>query len=333
MRGQTACAIAEDSAVGAARRLATQIATKAGLSETETGKVQIVVTELGRNVCRHAGHGTLFLQGVHDGGATGVEVLAVDGGPGMSSVEKALRDGYSTKQSAGTGLGAVQRLSTAFDVYSRPGMGTIVLSRILGPAGSSSGTHSMGAVSTTAPDETTCGDCWRLVQRNGDFALIVADGLGHGPAAGAAADRAVSVFEAQPFAPVREYFDQAHRAMHGTRGAAVAVAQYLEGSDSLAHAGVGNIVSTILRREGRSQGLVSSNGTVGAHMRQVQTTTCGWGVGDLLLMYTDGLRSSLSLEGYPGLLSRHPAIVGAVVHRDFQRGADDATIVVLRREV
>ena len=48
MRGQTACAIAEDSAVGAARRLATQIATKAGLSETETGKVQIVVTELGR---------------------------------------------------------------------------------------------------------------------------------------------------------------------------------------------------------------------------------------------------------------------------------------------
>ena len=139
MRGQTACAIAEDSAVGAARRLATQIATKAGLSETETGKLQIVVTELGRNVCRHAGHGTLFLQSVHDGGATGVEVLAVDGGPGMSSVEKALRDGYSTKQSAGAGLGAVQRLSTVFDIYSRPGMGTIVLSRILGAAGSSRG--------------------------------------------------------------------------------------------------------------------------------------------------------------------------------------------------
>jgi hypothetical protein len=72
-------------------------------------------------------------------------------------------------------------------------------------------------------------------------------------------------------------------------------------------------------------------GTVGAYMRAVRPLSCDWPAGDLLVMHSDGLKSSWSLSGYPGLQARHPAIVGAVLHRDFLRGADDATIVVLRR--
>jgi hypothetical protein len=87
----------------------------------------------------------------------------------------------------------------------------------------------------------------------------------------------------------------------------------------------------VLDRNGRSHGLVSNNGTVGARMKAVQTFSCDWPAGDLLVMHSDGLKSAWSLGSYPGLLTRHPAIVGAVLHRDFQRGADDATIVVLRR--
>ena len=111
----------------------------------------------------------------------------------------------------------------------------------------------------------------------------------------------------------------------------MAVAQFTPRSGALLYAGVGNIAGTVLDRNGRSHGLVSNNGTVGAYMRAVRPLSCDWPAGDLLVMHSDGLKGAWSLNGYPGLQARHPAIVGAVLHRDFLRGADDATVVVLRR--
>ena len=60
----------------------------------------------------------------------GVEILALDKGPGIRDLERSLRDGYSTAGGAGTGLGAISRLSSEFDVYSPPGKGTALLARI-----------------------------------------------------------------------------------------------------------------------------------------------------------------------------------------------------------
>jgi anti-sigma regulatory factor (Ser/Thr protein kinase) len=332
LRGQAAYAIADESTVGAARRYASRLADEAGLSETVKGRLGIVVTELSRNVAVHAGHGTLYMQHVRDGNDVGVEVLAVDSGPGMSDLERCLSDGYSTGGTAGRGLGAVKRLSTEFDIYTRADGGTIVLSRMSDGGRAGNTTIPCGAISTCAPGETQCGDRWSLIRRDGDLAMLVADGLGHGPDAAAAADRAAEAFEERPFAPLNEYFDEAHRTLRHTRGAAVAVAQFTADSGgSLLYAGVGNIAGTVLDRDGRGHGLVSNNGTVGAHMRPVRPYTCEWGAGNLLVMYSDGLKSGWSLTAYPGLQTRHPAVIGAVLHRDFQRGADDATIVVLRR--
>jgi anti-sigma regulatory factor (Ser/Thr protein kinase) len=331
LRGQAACPIADESTVGAARRHAARLADAAGLSEAATGRLGIIVTELARNVGVHAGRGTLYLQRVLDGNDACVEVLAVDSGPGMADVDRCLSDGYSTGGTPGTGLGAVKRLSSAFDIYSHQGGGTVVLSRVRTDGAPGKTTISAGAISTCAPGETQCGDRWSLVRHNGDLALLVADGLGHGPAAAAAADRAAATFEERPFAPLSDYFDEAHRSMRGTRGAAVAVAQFTASSGALLYAGVGNISARVLDGDGRGHGLVSSNGTVGAHMRTVRAQSYEWPAGDLLLMYSDGLKTEWSLAPYPGLRARHPAVIGAVLHRDFQRGADDATIVVLRR--
>jgi len=331
MPGQAACAITDDSSVGSARRRAAEVADEAGLSAEEKGRVGIVVTELGRNIAVHASGGVLFIQRLRDGAGSAVEVLAVDSGPGMVDIDQCLRDGYSTNGTPGTGLGAVKRLSSEFDAYTRQGGGTIVLSRIFSAKRGGNGAMSFGAMSTCAPGETECGDQWSLVCDNGNIALLVADGLGHGPGAATAANCAVAAFEARAFAPLTEYFAEAHQALHTLRGAAVAVAQFSTGSGSLLYAGVGNIAATVLDRDGRSHGLVSNNGTVGAHMRAVRPLSSAWPDGDLLVMHSDGLKSAWSLSGYPGLQARHPAIVAAVLHRDYQRGADDATIVVLRR--
>jgi anti-sigma regulatory factor (Ser/Thr protein kinase) len=325
------CPISDESTVGAARRSAARLAANAALSETDKGRLGIVVTELARNITQHAGRGALLMQELCDDGATGVEVLAVDSGPGIADLEKSLADGYSTRGTAGTGMGAVRRLSSEFDVYTRSGGGAIVLSRVFDSGRTRRNGLAWGAVSSSAPGETRCGDSWSLARQNGEVALLVADGLGHGDGAADAAERAVTTFDSRPFRPLEEYFDDAHRRLHDTRGAAVSVAWLDGATGSLRYAGVGNISARILTKGGKTRGLVSNNGTVGGHMRQVRAYSYDWNPGDLLIMHTDGLKTGWSLEAYPGAFARHPAVIGALLHRDFRRGPDDTTVVVVRR--
>src|SRR5215208_4283743 len=125
-RGQ-AVAVPDGSAIGNARRTAVTVAEGLGFSDTLTGKVALVVTELATNLVRHAGGGTLLVQtGSLDGG---LELVALDRGPGIANLDEALRDGYSTGGTNGAGLGAVARLTDQFEVFSTPGGGTIVLAR------------------------------------------------------------------------------------------------------------------------------------------------------------------------------------------------------------
>ena len=97
---QTVCQVSDESTVGAARRCAARIAVSAGLSETDKGRLGIVVTELARNITLHSGHGSLLMQELRDGDASGVEVLAVDCGPGIADLDRCLSDGYSHRRHA-----------------------------------------------------------------------------------------------------------------------------------------------------------------------------------------------------------------------------------------
>src|SRR5262249_37493236 len=140
-----------------------------------------------------------------------IELLALDKGPGINNVAQCIRDGYSTAGSPGTGLGAGIRTSSLSDIYSVFGIGTAGFARIHSPPSSHSPVSSVaslhsqtqppsfpdldvGAVCLPKPGEEVCGDAWAADQRPGRLLLIVADGLGHGPDAAAAAQKAVQVF-------------------------------------------------------------------------------------------------------------------------------------------
>lgn len=87
--------------------------------EEEIGKVAIVVNELASNLLKHAQSGELIVSAMQPGQSARLELLALDQGPGIADVVLALRDGYSSSDTAGEGLGAVIRLSTAFDIYTQ----------------------------------------------------------------------------------------------------------------------------------------------------------------------------------------------------------------------
>jgi hypothetical protein len=120
-----------------------------------------------------------------------------------------------------------------------------------------------------------------------------------------------------------------HAAIGGTRGAAVAVAQLDPAASTLTFAGVGNIAGTLLAPGGASRGLFSHNGTVGHQVRKVQPFEYPWSPGGVLVLHSDGLQTRWSLGAYPGLIRRHPAVIAGVLHRDFLRGRDDATVLVI----
>src|SRR5262249_33277923 len=124
-------AITEPGQAAEARRGGVALARDLGFDETAAGRVALVVTEAATNILKHAKDGEVLLIPVEtDGG--GRDVLALDRGPGIPDVGRALGDGYSTAGSSGTGLGAMRRLSTLFDVHSAPGVGTAVLARVGG---------------------------------------------------------------------------------------------------------------------------------------------------------------------------------------------------------
>jgi serine/threonine protein phosphatase PrpC len=62
----------------------------------------------------------------------------------------------------------------------------------------------------------------------------------------------------------------------------------------------------------------------------VRVQHCPWEPGSTLVLASDGIRSGWSLDGHPRLLEQHPAIVAAVLHRDYGRPTDDATVLVVR---
>jgi serine phosphatase RsbU (regulator of sigma subunit) len=170
-----------------------------------------------------------------------------------------------------------------------------------------------------------------VAQRNGDVAILIADGLGHGPQAAAAAKEAAVAFDRDPFAAPASVIQAADLRMRGTRGGAVAVACFTGQSQTLKYAGVGNIAGSLrAAADAPGRGLVSHNGTVGVQVRRIQEFEYPCSRGGLLIMHSDGLQTRWSLDAYLGLSSHHPALIAGTLQRDFARGRDDLTVVAVR---
>src|SRR5688572_20399628 len=121
----------EASYLSKVKRCIAQLASTAGFSETEIGKINIVVSEMASNLVRHVAHGGEILARIlKEPNQTGIEIISLDRGPGMPEPLRMLEDGISTYGSAGEGLGAIKRQSDFFELYSQPETGSVVLSRI-----------------------------------------------------------------------------------------------------------------------------------------------------------------------------------------------------------
>jgi anti-sigma regulatory factor (Ser/Thr protein kinase) len=335
-RGYThqAFPIDDPSRVGEARRHAAALAARIGFDEVEIGRLSLVVTELGTNLSRHAHRGRLLIAARPQ--SDDIEVLSIDEGPGIAHLGLAMQDGQSSGSTPGTGLGAVKRLASGFDIHSSVPGGTVCVARV----GRRLAAHAaaapnpeelvFGALALCAPGETVCGDSWAVEVDGSRAALIVADGLGHGPDAAKASQAAIDRFEADRRGDQRSLLQAVHVALQSTRGAAVCLARADAHARTLVYTGAGNIVGRVVSGV-FDKSVITQHGTAGLQIRAPQETLIEWPAHSLVILHSDGINTRWQAKDVLSTLRCDPVLVAAILLRDHIRGRDDATVVVLGR--
>lgn len=328
----TCIQVQDQSQVGEARRAVGELARTLQMSEAVAGSASIIATELATNIVNHGGGGKVLLNPVWKEGSSWIDIIALDTGPGMENVSRCLADGYSTMGTAGNGLGAVQRMASVFDIVSMPGEGTAILARVHAQGKVPAACQlEVAAVNLPKQGEMVSGDAWAARFFQNSTVLMLADGLGHGISAADASQKAIYSLSRVQEPDALKTIEELDAGLRATRGAAVAVAAYGHVSQNITYCGVGNISGQILSSHGKPRNMISQNGIVGTDVKRMRQFTYNSEGSEIIMMHSDGLLSTSSLAKYPGIYRRNPALIAAILYRDYARGTDDASVVVAKK--
>jgi len=321
------------SHVAKAQQLIIALSRDLGFDDLRTDQASLIVTEFATHLVKHTAGtgGDLVFRPLEDAGGIGLDILALDCDPGIANISGRFRDSNSS-----TDLGAIRRLSSAFDIFFSPGNGVAVFCRLwkdlpAEPAPQPPSALVVGVVCLPLSGEQACGDAWAMKVDGDSTFFMLADGLGHGPDAAEAANQAVAIFAEQTPRHPAELLHLIHAGLRGTRGAAVVAVEVAPGKGVIRYAGVGNITGQILDG-GSSRHLISHNGTAGVEARTIKEFSYPWTDNGLLVLHSDGVATCWLLDDYPGLAQKHPALIAGVLFRDYQRLHDDSTVVVVKAD-
>ncbi len=343
------------SAVAGCRNAALTMADRLQFPAARADQLALAVTEAASNLHKHASEGSLWLGVNRDGDPPGIDLVTIDTGPGLADADVVLRDGHSTAGTLGIGLGAIRRLADFCDLYSRPGRGTALAARfkplLAGGTtppyppimGELPAPHTPRGGATRPPNppgpprwaglirpitgETECGDAYGAVQLGDTITAVLCDGLGHGPLAAAAAAAGVIAFLEDPGGDPATLLGRMHRRMSGTRGGAVGVVQL--GGGVARFSGLGNVAASILG-QGRRKNMISIPGIAGVQARTIRQFEYELPPGAAVILHSDGISSRWEAAALPGLETRDPLVVAAVLLGAAGIHRDDAGILVLK---
>ena len=121
--------VQRDVDIVTARQIGRELAVEAGFTGSDLTLIATAISEVARNIIVYAQRGEIRLQMAQRDGRRGIEVVAVDEGPGIPDIERAMQDGFSTGRSLGLGLPGARRLMDEFEIVSEMGKGTTVTMR------------------------------------------------------------------------------------------------------------------------------------------------------------------------------------------------------------
>ncbi|MYW64965.1 SpoIIE family protein phosphatase [Streptomyces sp. SID8379] len=311
------------SAVHHAARLAREAAAAGGMSAAAADRAAVLTSELAGNLLRHAVGGAVYVQ-CHPLDS-GLDVVAVDRGPGMASPDRAMVDGFSTAGSLGSGMGAARRLADELTLRTLPGVGTLICARLYAPGARPPPTD-LGLLCLPVRGERACGDSAAVVDAPGGRTALVVDGLGHGVEAAEASAAAVAAFRAAPERPLPELLTAMDRALRSGRGAAVGVIRLRPGT--VEHCGIGNVRLALVTQDGVRSRALGQPGVVGWNMPRPLPRTLPMPEESAAVLYSDGITARWADSATPFLLGLPPRLLAAALGHGHRSARDDATALV-----
>ena len=317
---------------------AAKIAAYIGFSKVCTEEISIVVSELATNIVKFAQEGKILICPFIINEKKGIDIIALDNGQGIYDTDKALRDGFSTSASLGSGLGAIKRLTDEFDLFSLPKTMrktkenfTIVFARkwLENKNHQKKFTFESGMVTRPFLNEEYNGDDVFIKMDDENIVAAVFDGIGHGPDAAKASQTAVSYLQKNYSEPIDMLLHDLHPALAHTRGAVAAIAHIDKKNKKLFYGGIGNISARVVNSP-VSVHPVTLNGTLGAFLSKIKVFQYDWIPGSVLIMTSDGISNRWDINDYPDLNKKHPAVIAHTIFHFHARTTDDATILTVK---
>lgn len=306
-------------------------AINATFNESRVGVIDIIVAELTSNIIKHAGRGELLYKFSVEDKNPLFEIICLDGGPGMKDVSHSMKDGISTTKTLGQGLGAIERLSDTFQVYSIVKWGTVSYSKVYAkPQSSESDTQEIKfkALNVSKPGEKVSGDGFHVINGLHTTKIFMGDGLGHGKEAFDAVQLAISSFiacrDTDPTVILRFIHDPVKKS-RGLVGTAVVADHRLK---KWSICGIGNIATRLY--EGLvPKNYISYNGIIGLNIpNTLKNHEAEFSRHQCLVMSSDGIRTRWDLSQFPSILRYDPIMLAAVIYKDSARKNDDMSILI-----
>lgn len=308
-----------------------QLGIQQGFSEERAGQLDIIVAELCSNLIKHAGHGHLLVKTIQEPSNKGIEVISADSGPGIADIKRMMLDGTSTKQTLGHGLGAIQRLSHKFDIYSQKDWGTVILSRTFqNPLAHyiPKFTTEIRGLVIPKKGEVLCGDGFYYKHTNNQFKLFLGDGLGHGPEAAKAVNEAINSFKYCHEENPVDIIKYIHTTVRKTRGLVGTVVTFNFEKEEWSICGVGNIL-TKMGNFSQSKNYMSYNGILGHNIPgSIKEQRVPYEQGQYLILCSDGIKTKWELNNYPGIYKNDLSVLTAALYKDHTRNTDDASVII-----
>jgi len=322
--------VIDDASLTLVRDSIRQAAAGAGVANELAERAALVASELGRNHLRHARAGRIAVRSITRGEHRGLELVAVDRGPGVLDMAAAIDALPRAVGTLGVGIGSVRRLSSEVDFDVRVGEGTHVRARFFDREAPRR--REVGIYGRPHEDEKVSGDHARVHRADDALVLAVCDGLGHGPMARDASMAAMHVFDQHHDESPSDILEACHRSLGDTRGVVMSVCRVCEDAGTVEISSVGNIdvqVAAVrqVRRFGGSSAVVGERGRTAMRVR---TDRAPFGQSELVVLTTDGISSKLSIEHDLELFRSHPIVVAQRIMERFARQNDDALVLVAR---
>lgn len=301
-------------------------------SATRVAEIDIVVSEITSNLIKHAQKGELLYRLSFQNEVPVLELICIDNSTGIKDLSHAIKDGNSSKDTLGQGLGSITRLSNLAQFYSLPDWGTVVYMVFYNDPDHFTPRNKVEAriLNVALPGERVSGDGAYIKHYQDKTLMFVGDGLGHGPLAKEAVDKAIAAFTTSMSADPALIIREINIAVKHTRGLVGTVAIIDHQAKRWQMCGVGNIAVRLQKGiEGKSY--IGNNGVVGMNLPgRLENNTYDLEKLQFMIFCSDGIKTRWDIMKYPGILRYDPMLLAAVLYKDHGRKTDDMTIVIVK---